>query len=79
MNHALLVEVLQPLQDLEDIQPDERFGDPPEFPDQRGEGTVLAVFEDDVERGGRAVVASVLDDVGICGFAGSVQNNSSSK
>jgi hypothetical protein len=78
MNDALLVEVLQPVQDLEDVQPDERFGNPPEFADQRGERTVLAVFEDDVERGGGAVVASVLDNVGICGGGGRVEGISTS-
>lgn len=78
MNDPLLVKVLQSVQDLEDVQPDERFGNPPEFADQRGEGTVLAVLEDDVERGGGAVVASVLDDVGICGGRGRCEGISTS-
>lgn len=66
MYDALIMEVLQPLQDLERVQPDERLGDPAELFNDGRERTVLAVFEDDVEGSRGARVAAVLDNVRVC-------------
>lgn len=70
VDDALVVQVQQALEDLERVQADERLGDAAELFDDGRQRAVLAVLEDDVERGRGAGVAAVLDDVGVCLGAG---------